>query len=118
MTAKTHIGQRIRLARQSKGWTQEDLAERINKTRPMISHIERTGSVTFDTLEQIARALGINLADLQNVSSEHILSSSTLDSPEWKSLVRENELLVELVENQRVRILYLEEELKRLKTDL
>lgn len=115
MREKNHIGQRIRLARQSKGWTQEDLAERINKTRPMISHIERTGNVTFDTLEKVAEGLGIQLADLQNVSSEQILSPSTTDSPEWKALVRENELLAELVENQRVRILYLEAELKRWK---
>jgi hypothetical protein len=47
------------------------------------------------------------------VSSEQILAPSTMDSPEWKALVRENELLAELVENQRVRILYLETELKR-----
>jgi|688.fasta_scaffold1289373_1 transcriptional regulator with XRE-family HTH domain len=113
MRGKNHIGQRIRLARLSKGWTQEDLAEKINKTRPMISHIERTGSITFDTLEQVAKGLGIELADLQNVSSEQILAPSTMDSPEWKALVRENELLAELVENQRVRILYLETELKR-----
>jgi transcriptional regulator with XRE-family HTH domain len=113
MREKNHIGQRIRLARLSKGWTQEDLAEKINKTRPMISHIERTGSITFDTLEQIAKGLGIELTDLQNVSSDQILAPSTMDSPEWKALVRENELLAELVENQRVRILYLETELKR-----
>ena len=81
----------------------------------MISHIERTGNVTFDTLEKVAEGLGIQLADLQNVSSEQILSPSTTDSPEWKALVRENELLAELVENQRVRILYLEAELKRWK---
>ena len=116
MRDKNHIGQRIRLARQSKGWTQEDLAERIFKTRPMISHIERTGSVTFETLEQIAKGLGMDLADLQNVSSDQILSPSALESHEWKALVRENELLVELVENQRIRILYLEAELQRLES--
>jgi transcriptional regulator with XRE-family HTH domain len=115
---KNHIGQRIRLARLSRGWTQEDLAESIKKTRPMISHIERTGSVTYDTLEKIAKGLGIDLSDLQNVSSEQILSPTSMESPEWKSLVRENELLAELVENQRVRILYLEAELKRFKTGL
>lgn len=112
---KNHIGQRISLARLSRGWTQEDLAESIKKTRPMISHIERTGSVTFDTLEKIAWGLGIELSDLQNVSSDQILSPTSMESPEWKSLVRENELLAELVENQRVRILYLEAELKRFK---
>ena len=81
----------------------------------MISYIERTGSITYETLEQIAKGLGINMTDLQNVNSEQILSSSALDSPEWKAIVRENELLAELVENQRARILYLEEELKRFK---
>ncbi|MBM3400145.1 MAG: hypothetical protein FJY15_06215 [Bacteroidetes bacterium] len=91
------------------------MAESINKTCPIISHIERPCSATFNTLEKIIRGLGIELSDLQNVSSKQILSPSALDSPECRSLICENELLVELVKNQPVRMLYLKEDLKRRK---
>jgi len=55
-----HIGKRIKLARVARGWTQEDLAQKIGKTRPLISHIEKTGEASGLTLRLIYEALEIS----------------------------------------------------------
>lgn len=52
-----HIGLKIKLARIAKGLTQQDLAEKIFKTRPLVSHIEQTGIVNSRTLEEIKKVL-------------------------------------------------------------
>jgi transcriptional regulator with XRE-family HTH domain len=61
-----HIGLRIKIARISKGFKQEDLAERINKTRPLISSIEQTGKVNHYTLKKICEVLEIDINELEN----------------------------------------------------
>jgi transcriptional regulator with XRE-family HTH domain len=45
-----HIGLQIKLARIAKGLTQQELAERIFRTRPLISYIEQKGEVNDKTL--------------------------------------------------------------------
>lgn len=59
------IGARIRLYRNSKNWTQAQLAEQVQSTASYIGQIER-GEVNFrfDTLEKIAAALDIHLFSL------------------------------------------------------
>jgi len=59
-----HIGVKIKIARITKGYTQEELAEKINKTRPLVSHIEQTGKVNAYTLKKICQVLEIDPADL------------------------------------------------------
>lgn len=60
------IGRRIREARQSSGVTQVDLAARTGISQPRLSEIESSeeGGLTNTTLERIADALGITLAEL------------------------------------------------------
>lgn len=106
----THIGNQIKLARVAKGFTQEDLAERIHKTRPMISHIEKTGNISMDTLNRIAAALGVEVADLQKVNPVNIFATKSTDI---ENLKREIELLRELVENQKARILLMEKQFRQ-----
>ncbi len=52
-----HIGIQIKLARIAKGLTQQELAERIFKTRPLVSHIEQKGIVNERTLADIRKVL-------------------------------------------------------------
>jgi len=60
---RQHIGSKIRLARQRVGISQEQLAEKVDKTRETVSNIERgEGLSGFDTLERIASALGEEVA--------------------------------------------------------
>ncbi len=61
-----HIGEKIRLARVSRHMTQQQLAEKIHKERPLISHIERTGKIHHDTFTAICKALKITADDLES----------------------------------------------------
>lgn len=62
----TTIGNRIKLARENMGLTQEELAEKINRSTQFISTIER--GVAGASLETI-----ISLCEVLNVSSEWLL---------------------------------------------
>lgn len=59
------FGKRIAEVRKAKGVTQSDLAEQVNMSVVTIAYIE-TGKrwVRLSTLDKIARALKVNVADL------------------------------------------------------
>jgi transcriptional regulator with XRE-family HTH domain len=61
-----HLGLKIKLARISKGLKQEELAEKINKTRPLISNIEQTGKANHYTLKKICEVLDLDINDLES----------------------------------------------------
>ncbi len=65
-TTDNHIGKRIKKIRTFNGMTQEELGAAINKTRSMVSHIERTGEVNHYTLVEIARVLKLSVEQLSN----------------------------------------------------
>jgi transcriptional regulator with XRE-family HTH domain len=59
------LGQRIREARESKGWTQELLAFHTGLDRSYVGSVERgERNVNFQTLVRIARALEVSVASL------------------------------------------------------
>jgi transcriptional regulator with XRE-family HTH domain len=59
------FGQRIRHLRETKGWSQEELANAANLHRTHISLIENAKrSVQLETIERLATALGVEPADL------------------------------------------------------
>lgn len=62
------IGERIRILRESKGITQQDLAAACNFEKANMSRIEagRTNP-TVSTLYKISQALGINISELVNI---------------------------------------------------
>lgn len=58
------IGQRIRLARQRAGLTQEDLAAQISRTAESISNIERgLQEPNIRTMQSLAKALDIPVTE-------------------------------------------------------
>jgi transcriptional regulator with XRE-family HTH domain len=59
------IGARIAELRQQEGWTQESLAERVERDPSYIARIE-TGQrhATIETLQRIAAALGVEVGEL------------------------------------------------------
>lgn len=102
-----HIGKKIRLSRVAKGWTQQDLADKIHKARPLISHIEKTGDVNAETLRKIFSALDIS----ENSDGDTVLEMSgiyTKGKPgsieyyrqEIDRLKQEIALLLQLLETQ------------------
>lgn len=55
----------IRLIREARGWTQEELAQRAGMRQPQISALENIycpTDVTVETLRRLARALDVRLA--------------------------------------------------------
>lgn len=64
MTWRT-IGARIKARRERRGWTQAVLADRAGVSRIYVQKIENgTRTPPLPTLERLARALGLRLADL------------------------------------------------------
>ena len=83
----TLLGNRIRIAREKKGITQETLAERVNISPSHISVIERgVKTARIDTVARIANELDVSadylLQDLVKRSRESQLLSSIMELPE------------------------------------
>jgi transcriptional regulator with XRE-family HTH domain len=117
-----HLGLKIKVARTAKGLTQQDLADKINKTRPLISHIEQTGKVNFHTLSRICKALQIDMSNLENMVNEkgmpYIFGKDgdiSLYKEEIKRMSEEIELMKELISSQKEVIVSLRDKLARRK---
>lgn len=64
------IGARIRALRQSKGMTQQTLADECDMEKPNISRIENGNTnPTIKSLWRISTALGMKLKDLVDIES-------------------------------------------------
>jgi transcriptional regulator with XRE-family HTH domain len=57
-----NVGGRLRLARNEKGWTQQELAVRARTTQAVIQKIENGRSHRPRCLEHLAQALGVSPA--------------------------------------------------------
>jgi transcriptional regulator with XRE-family HTH domain len=65
MSDPVHIGERIRAARQERGWTQEQLAEAVGVSRSAVAQWEtgRAGQLTGN-LSRIAEVLSVGIEHL------------------------------------------------------
>ena len=84
-----HIGQKIRLLRVSQRMTQQQLAEKIHKERPLISHIERTGKIHHQTFLLICKALKVSPEQIEFASDEPFGSYGSIYSNEVQYLKTE-----------------------------
>ena len=88
MSIKRRVGHRIKLARRRRGLSQEDLAERVDRSTEAISSIERGRTLpNFVTLERLARALDVPVREFFDIGPE-----SARDNP------RRSRIIVELVD--------------------
>lgn len=59
------FGQRVRLLRQAKGWSQEDLAEYCGLDQTYISSVERgRRNISLKNIAVLSSALGVSFAEL------------------------------------------------------
>lgn len=90
-----------------RGLTQQDLAEKVHKTRPLISSIEQTGIVNVHTLNKICEVLEVKPEDLKANSNDITLAALNTKREvealklEVQNLRIENAHLLDLVETQR-----------------
>lgn len=90
MSFKRRVGHRIKLARRRRGLSQEQLAERIDRSTEAISSIERGRTLpNFVTLERLAKALSTPVRDFFDIG------------PESGEDLKRSRLLVELLESAR-----------------
>jgi|688.fasta_scaffold2333355_1 transcriptional regulator with XRE-family HTH domain len=113
-----HLGLRIKIARISKGLTQEQLAEKINKTRPLISSIEQTGKANYYTLKKICEVLDLDLDELNNQANdpqtEYGFPKNTKQTDRVKQLEKEAQQLHLLTQSQADLIVVLKEKIELL----
>lgn len=65
MSIQRLFGQKVRLAREKKGWSQDRLSEESGLHRTYISGIERgVRNPTIEIVQQIAIALKVDIKDL------------------------------------------------------
>lgn len=61
---RAEIGKKVRQERLRTGWTQEELAEKLDMSASFVSQIERgVRTVSIETLECLGQALGVKSAD-------------------------------------------------------
>mgnify|MGYP005989585045 CR=1 FL=1 len=111
------IGKKIKILRAEKGISQQELANLINKTRALISHIEVTSKVNYFTLREISDVLDVSIDYFTEEINTEILNESTSDysslSERITKVERENELLNEIIVNQKEVIVQLKDKLKQ-----
>lgn len=100
------------MARMAAGLNQDELAEKINKSRPLVSHIEQTGKVNYHTLKKICKVLDIDITLLESGMYEPGAKNEENYKSEVKRLEEEIVLLKDLVQSQKEVIAELRQKLK------
>ncbi|WP_276347931.1 helix-turn-helix transcriptional regulator [Daejeonella sp. JGW-45] len=83
-----HIGRKISRVRELRGMKQEALALEIGVSQQTISEIERSETVKDETLEKVAKALGVSVEGIKNFNEEAVLNiiSNTFTSNDTSTL--------------------------------
>lgn len=105
-----HIGKKIKVVRIYKGISQEELADKIDRTRALVAHIEQSGKVNTNTLENIIRVLGVTKDELENFGEKSYTDPAELEAMQNKlnmleerlqNYQNENKILKELLQSQK-----------------
>jgi transcriptional regulator with XRE-family HTH domain len=121
---KTHVGENIKTLRKLAGMNQAELADKIGKTRGLVSTIEKRGKVNYYTLKDIATALDTSVEFIENYEKGQVVIHKSLLSDKQdeyitlniSTLLREIELLKQVIEQQRKIIELMESEQSDSKT--
>lgn len=118
-----HTGKKIKLLRNLKGISQEQLASKIGRTRALISHIEQSGQVNYETLLLILNFFNLKKEEFDNFEQNQIKltkgKENLTQTDELQKLKeqinncqKENIILKELVDSQKEIIKLLKEKKK------
>ncbi len=85
----SNIGQRIRTLRKRMGWTLQDVAERCDFTRSLLSKIENGKTVPpVATLTRIADTLGVSVSNLLDDRQDQGTILDTADAHQSKAMTQ------------------------------
>jgi transcriptional regulator with XRE-family HTH domain len=109
-----HIGHKIKQLRTLKGINQQELADKVFKTRALVSYIENTGKINHHTLQLFAKVFKMTIEELEDFEMDMVsITKSKKVAQENNELRKENLVLKELVESQRKIITLLENKKNR-----
>jgi transcriptional regulator with XRE-family HTH domain len=105
-------GKKIKLLRQIHGYTQEELASKIGRTRALVSHIEQSDKVNHDTLLLILKLFGLSEEEFKRFDNNDLKKPKSKDYSTNEEPVlqlkekltgyqKENEMLKDIVESQK-----------------
>jgi transcriptional regulator with XRE-family HTH domain len=98
------LGDKIRYFRNLKGWSQEEMADKLSLSLPAYSKIERNiTDIGFKRLTQISKAFGINVIELLSAgtkSGEHTDIQKVLIEKD-KEINRLQKKVIELLEKSK-----------------
>jgi transcriptional regulator with XRE-family HTH domain len=97
-----HLGEKVRILRAINQISQEELADKIGRTKALISQIENTGKGSYYTIEAIAKAFHMTVDQLKNFESkpQKILKEYEILSTTYEANVRELEKKIESLSNE------------------
>lgn len=102
--AKT-LGDRIRYYRKEKGWSQEDLADKLDLSLLAVSNMERNISdISYSRLQQLANTFGIALSELVSIDkepSEFVKLKNVIKKQEKEIIELQRRLLQKLDKKRR-----------------
>jgi len=108
-----NLGKKIRLLRHQRGWSQEDVAKRLDISIPAFSKIE-TGitDVNLSRLDQISQLFNLSIVDLltYNDADDQRKYNTELDGLTEKLKAREEEII-----GLQKKVIELYEELRKVK---
>ena len=90
-----YLGEKLKKLRESRGWTQADLAKRLNKAVSTASGYESDAhAIPLDVLASISSLFSISTDELLGLDAPEVLSLSGLTGAQKKTLIKlRNELL-------------------------
>jgi transcriptional regulator with XRE-family HTH domain len=94
------LGLKIKALRMSKGWTQEDMAEKLHVSLPAYSKLEREiTDINLSRINQIAKLFKLSVVELFSYGEEQ-----ANDSNLKKQLAEKDRLIMEL-QNKIIRLM-------------
>lgn len=114
---KEKVGERIRIARLSRGFSQQNVADELGITVAAYSNIERgVTDVSVTRVFQIARILQVNHMNFLSEAKQDILNDSTHPSDSYSSsLTQQVFMLIQQAQQLSARIDQLDKEITALK---
>ena len=82
-----YLGEKLKKLRESRGWTQADLAKRLNKAVSTVSGYESDAhAIPLDVLASISSLFSISTDELLGLDAPEVLSLSGLTGAQKKTL--------------------------------